>query len=81
MIASGRRKFVAAASVILKWFSKFGEDDLQKERAISESECEDMNKKIKSKMYLKTSALSGKHVDDAFSKIAEELVERAKKMD
>ena len=30
MIASGRRKFVADASVILKWFSKFGEDDLQK---------------------------------------------------
>ncbi len=56
-------------------------DDLQKERAISGSECEDMNKKIKSKMYLTTSALSGKHVDEAFSKIAEELVERAKKMD
>ncbi len=30
MIAPGRRKFVADASVILKWFSKFGEDDLQK---------------------------------------------------
>lgn len=30
MIASGRRKFVADASVILKWFSKFGEEDLQR---------------------------------------------------
>ncbi|GAH60814.1 unnamed protein product [marine sediment metagenome] len=40
-----------------------------------------MNKKINSKMYFITSALSGKHVDEAFSKIAEVLVERAEEMD
>lgn len=56
-------------------------DDLQKERAISESECEAMNKKIKSKIQFNTSALSGKKVDEAFSKIAELLVDQAKKMD
>jgi GTPase SAR1 family protein len=56
-------------------------EDLQKEKAISVSECEAMNKKIKSKIQFNTSALSGKHVDEAFSKIAELLVEQAKEMD
>ncbi len=56
-------------------------EDLQKERAISESECEVMNKKIKSKIRFNTSALSGKHVDEAFSRIAELLVEQAREMD
>ena len=53
-------------------------DDLKKEKSISKQECEDMNTKTKSKMYFTTSALSGKHVDEAFLKIAELLVQQAK---
>ncbi|MBY9001941.1 MAG: GTP-binding protein [Candidatus Heimdallarchaeota archaeon] len=56
-------------------------EDLQKEKAISESECEDMNSKTKSKMYFNTSALSGKHVNEAFLKIAELLVKHAREME
>ena len=53
--------------------------DLEDEIAVSERECLEIHKKIKSLDFIQTSALTGEHVNEAFTKIAELLVESAKK--
>lgn len=53
--------------------------DLKNQIAVSEKECKDTHAKLKSLDYIRTSALTGEHVDDAFTKIAELLVKDAKK--
>ncbi|MHA2357279.1 MAG: Rab family GTPase [Candidatus Heimdallarchaeaceae archaeon] len=53
--------------------------DLKNQIAVSDDECKDIQKEIKSQLFIRTSALTGKHVDEAFSSLAEHLVEHAKK--
>jgi small GTP-binding protein len=52
-------------------------EDLKKEIAVSNKECEDVNKRIKSEYIIHTSALTGNHVDEAFTTIAEILVRQS----
>lgn len=56
-------------------------EDLKKEKAVAEDECKVVSQKIKSEKYIKTSALTGNHVDESFTIIAELLVEKAKSID
>ena len=55
-------------------------EDLKNQIAIEQSESDDVHKKIKSHLNIKTSALTGAQVDDAFTKIAELLVKQSNKM-
>jgi len=52
-------------------------EDLKKEIAISKKECDETNKRIKSEYVILTSALTGNHVEDVFTKIAELLIKQA----
>ncbi|MCD6446507.1 GTP-binding protein, partial [Candidatus Bathyarchaeota archaeon] len=53
-------------------------NDLEDEIAVSEQECIDMHKKIQSLDFIRTSALTGEHVNEAFTKIAELLVQQVR---
>lgn len=48
-------------------------------RGISKKEAQAYAKKIKAQTYIETSAKTGHHVDEAFSKLAEQLVKKAHK--
>ncbi|MCG3216668.1 MAG: GTP-binding protein [Candidatus Heimdallarchaeota archaeon] len=52
-------------------------EDLKKEIAVSSKECEETNIRIKSEYLIRTSALTGNHVDEAFTRIAELLVKKS----
>ncbi|MEE9410152.1 MAG: Rab family GTPase [Candidatus Heimdallarchaeota archaeon] len=52
-------------------------EDLKKEIAVSSKECEETNTRIKSEYLIRTSALTGNHVDEAFTRIAELLVKKS----
>ncbi|MHA1829875.1 MAG: Rab family GTPase [Candidatus Heimdallarchaeaceae archaeon] len=52
-------------------------NDLSDQIDVSENECTKLSTKIQSNLYIQTSALTGEHVDNAFTKIAEELVKKA----
>ena len=54
-------------------------EDLKNQIAISKKESEELHKKIKSHYHIRTSALTGNHVEEAFTKIAQLLVEQSKK--
>ncbi|MCK4845683.1 MAG: GTP-binding protein [Candidatus Heimdallarchaeota archaeon] len=49
-------------------------NDLQNKIAVSDDECQKMNTKIKGFDFIKTSALTGEQVEDAFTKLAGLLV-------
>ncbi|MCE7741030.1 MAG: GTP-binding protein [Candidatus Heimdallarchaeota archaeon] len=55
-------------------------EDLKDQIAVSKKECEEAHTKMKSHNSFQTSALTGAHVEEAFSEIAERLVEQAKKL-
>jgi small GTP-binding protein len=81
----------ATLSDLKKWDKEFTENcgssvvkilvgnkqDLKNQIAVSDKECQETHKKLKSLHYIRTSALTGEQVDDAFTKIAESLVKVA----
>jgi small GTP-binding protein len=54
-------------------------DDLKNQIAVSKKECDEINTKIKSEIYIRTSALTGNHVEESFTKLAELLVKQSEK--
>jgi small GTP-binding protein len=54
-------------------------EDLKNQIAVSKKESEELHKKIKSHENIRTSALTGNQVDEAFTKIAQLLVKQSKK--
>jgi small GTP-binding protein len=55
-------------------------EDLKDQIAVSKKECDEAHTKLKSLSNFRTSALTGAHVDEAFTEIAELLVKQARKM-
>ena len=53
-------------------------NDLKDQIAVSEEECQAVNEKINSLYFIRTSALTGEHVNEAFLTIAKYLVEQYK---
>ncbi len=56
-------------------------EDLKDQVAVSNKECDEAHTKIKSHKSFRTSALTGAHVEEAFTEIAELLVKQSKKHD
>ena len=54
-------------------------DDLKNQIAVSKKESEELHKKIKSQRNIRTSALTGNQVDEAFTQIAQLLVNQSRK--
>ena len=56
-------------------------NDLKDQVDVDKQSCEEMSKKIKTELYIKTSALTGDHVENAFAQLAELLVKNAKQIE
>ena len=55
-------------------------EDVKNQIAVSKKECTEVQTKLKSHNSFRTSALTGAHVDEAFTDIAENLVKQAKNL-
>ena len=53
--------------------------DLEDQIAVSNKECESIHNKIKSVSFIRTSALTGEHVQEAFESLAQALVNKSMK--